>query len=143
MSLAQLETVFKRREAIFEREKDALILRASKKGVAYPVIFTEEQHGWVQALLWFAPPQKPIKNGRALCREIKEWFGDGVDVGFSKDRFYIGSFVESNKLWDETNLFLERCDVLYPLFNRAGEIGGWDFALLQLAFMPDEYFCRA
>ncbi len=144
MSIAQLEVVLKKSRAPYEKNGDGtLVIKAESRIAIYPILFSEEQHGWLQAQVWFSPTEQLIDDVRGLGEHLKRWIGN-VQVGFhgNTGRFYAGSFVRPETFWPEVRAFVTACDSLAPLFQRAGELGKWDPQLVDLAFTPLEEFMR-
>lgn len=144
MGLAQLEMIFRNKRIPLQRENgNALRLDAQNGQAVYPIIFTEEQHGWIQALMWFPAGNCLVSDHAGLFTEIKKRI-NGVDLGFNAKtgRFWIGAFMQVDTAWRETNNFVFACDVLLPVFVRATEVGKWDRYLVELAFMQTDILPR-
>ena len=139
MSLAQLETVFKKHRTSFEKDAGALIIMAQGRSAIYPVFFTEEQGGFIQVMVWFPPARMRIKRVVGLCNGIAQWVS-GIEVKFHSQskRFYVGAFIKPNRVWPEIKVFIRACDLLLPLLECVGERGVWDEHLVDLAFLPIE-----
>lgn len=145
MSLAQLEEVFRSKKVAYQKDDDkSLRLDAENGNALYPIYYTEEQHGWIQAFMWFPPGDQLVQDCSGLCDELmRRMVSVQVDFNARTGRFWIGTFMRPETAWKETAHFLYACDTLCPLIVRVTQVGKWDTRLVDLAFVRPEHMPQA
>ncbi len=137
MSIILVEAYFKKTGAIVERRNEALFLKA-QEGIGYPIIFTEDRHGWTEARLVFhgGEEKKVIEQVDGFCIEVEKYLGPGTPFVFDPQQnfFSLKRTFLNDELAAEVDGLLRLSGYLLSLCLKVFEEGRWNKDLVYLVF---------
>lgn len=122
------------------RSDGTLVWPISGRYSVHPIIFADEQHGWVQGSIKF--PLPPLPDAVDLIHEIAEYLTPETVITLSLDsrEIVLSGFANKDISDEMAHALSVLSDRVLPLSTHLVEAGCWDSRLLALAFMPDDWF---